>query len=438
MVIFRDPVHDIIKIEEDENYILRLINTRAMQRLRRIRCLGLAWLVYPGAEHSRFCHSLGTYHLAKRVIRQLEIQGTVFSKEERVLLLTASLLHDIGHGPFSHLFETICKKELGINYNHEDWTKLIIAEDIEVNKILKDVDSSCPQNLINLFSGIIIPHYLTAIVSSQLDVDRFDYLLRDTYMTGAQYGNFDHEWILKHLSIKEIPDKFTVGEDDGSPTPKISTIVIDGRKGLSAVEQHILARHYMYKHVYLHKTIRAAEAMVRLIIRRAAYLINKGEKIGNRVFQKLVGGEILSVEEYMMLNDFILLAWIEEWATASSDKILLNLCDRFVKRDLFGVLLPPEGKKDYADERDQVKEILGADYEYSFIEDETTDVAFKDYFYCLQNNRDPEEIWYLDEEGNPNALSGYKGVIMAAKDSLTYGTTYWHLPKEVIKKLNKG
>ncbi len=366
----------------------------------------------------------------------MESRGAAFQDEEKALLLIASLLHDIGHGPFSHLFETFCKNELEIEFKHENWTKQIIKEDEEINKVIRGINVDYPQRLVELFDGIITPHYLTAIISSQLDVDRFDYLLRDTYMTGARYGNFDHEWILKHLSIEDIPNKSIVKVPDDK-WPTIKTIVIDGKKGLSALEQHILGRHYMYKHVYLHKTIRAAEAMLRLIMKRAAHLINEGEKVGNSAFRKLAFGTTPTVEDYMLLNNFAVLAWIEEWAVTAKDELLRGLCDSFVRRDLFGVYELPYSGKAYADEREHVKEILGSSFEYSFIEDETTDVAFKDYFYYLQNDRDPQEIWYLDKEGNPQPLSGYEGVIMAAKDSLTYDTAYWHIPKKAIEELKR-
>lgn len=434
MKFFRDPVHDIIRVEED--YILELVDTFAMQRLRKIRQLGLAWLVYPGAEHSRFSHSLGTYFLAKKLINHFKktVKGLTFNKTEEALILSAALLHDVGHGPFSHLFEVLCKEELQIQEKHEQWTKKIVLQDKSVNTILKRVDPKLPNKLVELFDKTITPHFFSDIISSQLDVDRFDYLMRDTYMTGAQYGKFDQEWIFRSLTIEDVQDGATGGGSDLQET--IKTVVIDGRKGLNTLEQHILGRHFMYRNVYFHKKIRAAEAMLRMILKRAIKLVADGKKIGNSIFQKLAKQKELNIDEYMRLNDFLILSWVEDWASCASDKVLKDLSFNFIRRKLFSAFVPNiDSRKKYADLREKVKTILGDRYPYYFVEDEARDIAFKDFFYYMKQEKPPQEIWYLDQEGRPQRLSGYDGLLMKAKDALKYDLEFWHMPKETKEKM---
>ncbi len=404
-----------------------------MQRLRKIRQLGLGWLVYPGAEHSRFSHSLGTYCLAKKLIDHFErsIEWFNLDRTDEALILSAALLHDIGHGPFSHLFENLCREELQIKHKHEQWTKKIILENKSVNTILRDVDPDLPQKLVELFDKTISPHYYSDIISSQLDVDRFDYLMRDTYMTGAQYGIYDREWIFRNLTIEDVQDN-TAG--DGPKT--IKTIVVDGSKGLNTLEQHILGRHFMYKNVYYHKKIRAAEAMLRMILKRAINLVMDGKSLGNEIFRKLAKDKELSTDEYMTLNDFVILSWVEEWAYSASDHILQDLSSNFIQRNLFSAFAPKsKSKKEYADLREKAKEVVGEYHNYYFVEDEAQDVAFKDYFYYLEQDEDPQEIWYLDREGCPRRLSGYNGLLIKAKDALRYDLAFWHMPKEAKKKM---
>ncbi len=184
----RDPVHDIIRIQHP--FVLDLLNTAAIQRLRRIRQLGLAWLVYPGAEHSRFTHSLGVYHLAGRVMNQLEEERRVagidsgeplFDERRRKAILAAALLHDVGHGPFSHAFEHILAKVSGAMVPHEAWTKRIIREQDDVQQALTRADSeTIADDIVEIIDGVSKPHYVTAIVSSQLDVDRLCAVARQT------------------------------------------------------------------------------------------------------------------------------------------------------------------------------------------------------------------------------------------------------------------
>jgi HD superfamily phosphohydrolase len=203
--VFRDPVHNLIAFHDKkwDRLLLELINTREVQRLRRIKQLGFSELVFPGANHSRFAHSLGVLHVTKKFLAQFDLVGPKrLSPYQRSLVLAAALLHDIGHGPFSHAFE----KVTGIK--HEKFTRDIISDPAtQVCQKLRKFSRQLPRDLAQFFDEEAdsreppadLPPYLTQVISSQLDADRCDYLLRDSYATGTDYGRYDLEWLLSHI-----------------------------------------------------------------------------------------------------------------------------------------------------------------------------------------------------------------------------------------------
>jgi HD superfamily phosphohydrolase len=433
--VIRDPVHDIIRIEDE--FILDLVNSSAMQRLRRIRQLGLAWLVYPGAEHSRFTHSLGVYHLADRVMRQLRgaaetgaIRQELFDTGLRNALLAAAILHDVGHGPFSHVFENVSRMfQTGAVVGHESWSRRILQEDGEIRSILTSVSSDLPQQVSEIIAGTFEPHYVTATIGSQLDVDRFDYLLRDSLMTGCRYGDFDLEWMLRTLTVGEV----TLGAN----RPPFQTVVVDGQRGISGLEMYVLGRHNMYQHVYYHKTIRAAERMLGAILRRAAVLVREGHNdIGTDAFRRLAKGEPIDVAAYCQLNDFLTLSWIDDWGRSHRDPILRDLSSRLTYRQLFKSVPVPEVKRDYADARAQVDALLqriGKPPEYYFLSDDAKDVAYKGVLYNLGQGKDPDEaeIWCISGSEGPQRLSLKSRLLLRASEALTYQEERWFVPEEV-------
>ena len=439
----RDPIHDIIRIEDP--FILELLDTAAMQRLRRIRQLGLAWLVYPGAEHSRFTHSLGVYHLAGRAMDQLnQVNGSdLFDDGKREAVLAAALLHDVGHGPFSHIFENVAKRIPGSNEaQHENWTLKIIRDDEDINEILTRVSPEMPDHVHQILSKRYKPHYVTALISSQLDVDRFDYLLRDSHMTGVQYGSFDLEWMLRTLAVKSIRLPPTSGAEDRT---ELETIIIDGRRGLSSLESHLVGRHYMYKHVYYHKTIRAAEQMLHKIIERAAYLRRKDEDIrSNAAFDTMARGEKLSVDEYLSLDDFVLFGWIEEWSKYDVDEILRDLSLCLVRRDLLKPIVVPSTASHsvYMKNHGQLKKMVadaGYNPDYYMLEDTVDDIAYRGYMLNLQRERvaDEEEIWFVDPDGNPCRLSAEDSILTQAENALKFQENRWFVPAAVADTARK-
>src|SRR4051812_22477759 len=250
--IIRDPVHDVIAFRLDQRLdalLFQLIAAPEFQRLRRIRQLGMTSLVYPGADHSRYSHSLGVMETARKILEQLS-RNFKIDEAGRVTCVVAALLHDLGHGPFSHVFERVS----GIH--HETIThRVILDPDSGVNRILREHDAAMPQRIVDFLECRPTRTFFCDIISSQLDADRFDYLLRDNLMTGSRYGSYDLEWVLHALTIDESADRLAVHP-----------------KGISAVETYLQARFNMYRNVYFHKVVRSAEGMVKLALQRAKRL----------------------------------------------------------------------------------------------------------------------------------------------------------------------
>ena len=202
--IYRDPVHNIIRLRTDTDegqLMMRLIDSSEFQRLRRIKQLGLGLFTYQGAEHSRFAHSLGAFHLMTRVLDRLG-ERYVIAPADRVAARAAALLHDVGHGSFSHVMEKV------LSFHHEQWTIQVILDDhSEIGELLRSYDDELPSKIASIIAGSFRPSALAQLVSSQLDVDRMDYLLRDSLMTGAKYGIYDLEWIINALAIDAEADR---------------------------------------------------------------------------------------------------------------------------------------------------------------------------------------------------------------------------------------
>ncbi|MBK9033838.1 MAG: HD domain-containing protein [Myxococcales bacterium] len=319
--VFRDPVHGLIELRGDDRPIADLLETRAMQRLRRIRQMGLAWLVYPGAEHSRFSHALGALHIAQRVSRQLRLEP-----ELALHVKVAALCHDVGHGPFSHAWEHVFP-----GADHEAWGGRIVAEDPELRAALNALAPNLADTLGGFWSKTYQPAFVRKLVSSQLDVDRLDYLLRDGHYSGAGYATYDLDWILHALAVEDV----RVGADD----PR--DLVIDYRRGMYAVEQYLFARSYMYAQVYHHKTVRAAEWMLIKAFERYAQLARVGaEPPGLPAAAQLARGAVLPVDDYLRLHDTSVTAAFDTWSgrgfgPPAADAVLRDLAGRLVDRRLF-------------------------------------------------------------------------------------------------------
>ncbi len=377
--IYRDSVHNIIRLKTENDagkLLVRLIDTAEFQRLRRIRQLGLANFAYQGAEHSRFAHSLGALHLANRILAKLGLDYDT-SPEAKIAVQCAALLHDIGHGAFSHVLETI------LDFHHENFTiEAVLSGETEVGQALRDFSADLPGNVADIIRGEFRPVALAQLVSSQLDVDRMDYLLRDSLMTGAKYGVYDLEWIIKSLEIDEKSDRLYVSA-----------------RGVYAVEDYLQARYYMFRQVYFHRTLRSAENILRSLFRRALHLFQSGKDVwhaSETPFEKILKGEKLSLSEHLALDDSDVIFHIKQWIK-SDDKILSDLATRFLHRKLFKAFdldMPENERQNFLDEARKTVEKSGFDPNYYFIEDRAGDVPY--YFYTKESS-EPKNLIYVEE-----------------------------------------
>jgi HD superfamily phosphohydrolase len=311
--IFNDPIHGFITVPKGT--ILGLIDHPYVQRLRRIKQMGLGYLVFPAAEHSRFAHALGAMELAQRTLNNLREKDTTISPAEFEGTLIAILLHDVGHGPLSHTLEY----NLIRNFHHEMMTLAIMK------KLNCELDGALDIAIKIFTDQYPKKPFLNQLISSQLDMDRLDYLKRDSAFTGVYEGSVGIDRILKTMRVHK------------------GNVVIE-KKGIYAIENYILARRLMYMQVYLHKTVLSADKLLRNIFFRVRELIAGGESVFHaspalRYFlekqpstKKGISEEVL--EYYVQLDDNDIFQSIKYWQE-SDDPILADLCRRFQSRLLF-------------------------------------------------------------------------------------------------------
>ena len=392
----RDPVHGSISFDKvRERLILDLINTREFQRLRRIRQLGALHLTFHGAEHTRFTHSVGAAAMAKRIFDALQAAAQIPQKgraaeRARLVAIAAALLHDLGHGPFSHLYEKVFNDR-----RHEEWTRLIIRNPrTEVGRVLRK--AGVADEILAVYDRTYRPSYVSDIVSSQLDADRLDYLLRDSFMTGVAYGRYDLDWILTNLRLARHGREGGRGAD--------LRLAINGTKGYHAAEQFVIGRYLMYQQVYYHKTSRAAEQMIRTALQRLVDAHAESRRFPDPCpapIRRLIetrGG--LPVEDYLRLNDWLFLSAFEEWSEAaggSVDPILKDLCGRIVNRRLFKTVrvTADTRHKPFSQAIEALTAVFrrkGYDPRYYLLEDDATDLPYRDLAYSDRMGTAPEDI----------------------------------------------
>jgi len=379
--IYRDPVHNIIRLRtgtDEGRLMMRLIDAPEFQRLRRIKQLGLALYTYQGAEHSRFAHSLGVLHLMTRVLDRLG-ETYPIREEDRAAARAAALLHDVGHGSFSHVMESV------LGFHHEAWTvRAVLSEETEIGRVLSDYSPELPRRVAEIIEGRFQPAFLAQLVSSQLDCDRMDYLLRDSLMTGAKYGIYDLEWIINALAVDEAADRIYVAA-----------------RGLYAVEEYLQARYYMFRQVYFHRTLRSAEAVLRSALQRALELLRAGEEVWcvpGTAFEKVLRRAPLTLADHLEMDDSDVLFHIKQWQKSAVDPVLGDLSRRFITRNLFKAIdldMPEDERADFLAAARQSVERAGFPPQYYFIEDHASDVPY--YSFYTADGADPKARIYVED-----------------------------------------
>lgn len=345
----RDPVHGLIAF--DKNNVLdqlawRLIDTPEFQRLRRIKQLGVSEFVFPSATHTRFAHSIGVFHTARKLTEIIERNDERnFDRQRADVAIVAALLHDVGHGPFSHTFEGVQKSQ-GISKRHEKWTAEIIRnEHGNIQPLLKQYrpdGAFCEQvaGLLEAEDPIDIYH---AVVSSSFDADRLDYLRRDRLMTGTGAGAIDFDWLMEHVTVGEISVEAPDKDENGGAPVHVPTFCL-GRKALPAAEQFLLARYTLHEQVYFHKTTRCIEKMIAKLLRRVAMAAKNANRASRQTgLQKghpllaFFGREGLTLANYLSLDDIVVTGAIEQMTNAA-DGVIADLARRLRERRLYKTL----------------------------------------------------------------------------------------------------
>lgn len=420
----QDSVHGLMEFRGMETIVIEVLRTPETQRLRRIRQLGMAHLVFPGAEHSRLVHSLGAAYLAIQFGRHLQ-EATKTSLVEMLTprpsstrdLAVAALCHDLGHGPLSHAWEreivgenydlTLWATALGLESEinelqglkwHELVTQALLAwKNGQLHQLLEQHENGFSTRLRYLLRGQYYIPYLPRLLAGDIDVDRADFIRRDTHLCGVAYGRYDLDWLISTC---------TVGHTDNDEL----VIGFDGRKSLRVIEQFLIARRAMYETVYYHRTVRSAEGMVGLFLRRLKEVLREDKRELSvatfvRPLVKMISGEALGPNELLALDDFSL--WVLMDNVAKMDKMdvtVKDLAQRIVSRDLFK-LVPCSSSKvnNFLRKKDGYKQIYEViepfcvgKREYYLIEDT---MSFK------MLSEDPSELaYFVDDTGKATPI----------------------------------
>lgn len=387
--IINDPVHGFITIPNE--LIFDLMEHPYFQRLRRIKQLGMSHLVYPGANHTRFHHAIGAMHLMQKALSELQKKGVEISNKEKEGVLIAILLHDIGHGPFSHTLEHSLLKDV----HHEEVSLLFMQR-------LNDEFNGQLDTAIEIFTDKHPKKFLHQLVSSQLDMDRLDYLQRDSYFTGVSEGVVGSERIIKMLDVANN-----------------ELVIIE--KGIYSIENFISARRIMYWQVYMHKTVVSSEFMLRSILKRAKLLFLKGKDLFATPSLKLFLGHDFTIEDFNnnknLLNDFAqiddtdIISAIKVWQN-SDDKILSTLSKNLINRQLFKTEIAKEEldsnkieniKKDIVTRLN----IDTSDLNYFFEENTLVNSAYEQFkqIKIVKRNGDVIDLTEASDNYNITALS---------------------------------
>ncbi|WP_161978641.1 HD domain-containing protein [Streptococcus sp. S784/96/1] len=405
--IFRDPVHNDIHITNP--IIYDLTNTAEFQRLRRIKQVPTTSFTFHGAEHSRFSHCLGVYDIARRVTEYFEVHySSVWNQDESLLTMAAALLHDIGHGAYSHTFEMLFKTD------HEALgQELITSPQTEINTILRRVSPDFPDKVASVINHTYPNKQVVQLISSQIDCDRMDYLLRDSYYTGTNYGQFDLTRILTSMR------------------PNTDGIVFD-ITGMHAVEDYLVSRYQMYMQVYFHPASRAIEVLLQNLLKRARRLYHQDSSFFTKTSPLLVPffEETATLSDYLLLDDGVLNTYFQAWMT-SEDKILNDLASRFIRRQLFASVTFDKASAEQLDLLRELVTAVGFDAEYYTAEHHNFDLPYD--IYRPESKKPRTQIEILQKNGKLAELSSLSPLVSALSGS-TFGDQRFYFPKDMMIK----
>ncbi len=401
--VFKDSVHGYINVNDE--LIWELIQTKEFQRLRRIHQLGGTHMTFHTAEHSRFSHSLGVYEIARKLVD--ETHAIELSDYEKRLTKCAALLHDVGHGPFSHAFESV------FDLDHEEFTQRFILKNTEINQVLKKYDPNLPKDVADVIDKKYKNKLVVSLISSQIDADRMDYLLRDAYNTGVKYGQFDLGRLFRLMRVV-----------DGQ--------IVFKESGIREIENYIVGRYHMYWQLYFHPTSRSYEMILLKLLNRIKYLMRTDYpfKTYPTLLVPVYKNEI-SIDDYFELDEAVILYYFKQFIK-EDDQILSDLSDRFINRRLFKY-------SDYNEDttfnkKERMVDLfmkVGIDPKYYVAYDSSSKIPY-DYYNIKKNI----PIKILMNNGQIKELTEVsilvKG-ISAAKREIDYKVYY---PKDLIEKLD--
>lgn len=403
--VFRDPVHNYITVNHPVIY--DLINSKEFQRLRRVKQVSTTVFTFHGAEHSRFSHCLGVYEIARRVTEIFDAKfPEIWDSNENLLTMVAALLHDVGHGAYSHTFEKL------FDTDHEAITQEIITSpDTEVNAILRGVSPDFPENVASVINHTYHNKQVVQLISSQIDCDRMDYLLRDSYYSGARYGQFDLTRILRVIR------------------PTADGIVFE-YNGMHAVEDYIVSRFQMYMQVYFHPASRAMEVLLQNLLKRAKYLYHIDSHFFKKTSPNLIPflANQASLADYLSLDDGVMNTYFQAWMAAEDD-ILADLASRFVNRKVFkSVTFEEESRKDLSHLVELVKSV-GFDPDYYTGIHVNFDLPYD--IYRPEKKEPRTEINMIQKDGLVVELSTISPIVKTLTGTI-YGDRRFYFPKEML------
>lgn len=403
--VFRDPVHTYIHVEHQVIY--DLINTKEFQRLRRIKQLGTSGYTFHGGEHSRFSHCLGAYEIARRITKIFDEKYLqTWDNHESLLVMVTALLHDVGHGAYSHSFERL------FDTDHEEITRQIITSpETEINRVLTQVSPDFPEKVASVINHTYPNKQVVQLISSQIDVDRMDYLLRDSFYTGASYGQFDLTRILRVIRPVENGIAFQ-------------------RNGMHAVEDYVVSRYQMYMQVYFHPASRAMEVLLQNLLKRAKFLYED-----QKDFFKLTSPNLLpffekrfSLQDYLALDDGVMNTYFQSWMT-SPDTILSDLAQRYVNRKVFKSMIFSEENEKHLDVLRQLVKQVGFEPDYYTAIHRNFDLPYDFYRPDVEKPRTQIEI--IQKDGSLAELSSLSPIVQSLTGT-RQGDNRFYFPKEML------